>query len=218
MKLKLLLALLVVSGSAFAQKAGIITKFVYPAMVVQAPARPGLQEVSTDVTLGNTPIKWHDILRTGEGGRMRAQLTDGSILSIGSKSQLVVNKHDEKTQQTDLDLTYGKIRSQVVHLARPDSNFDVRTATAVCGVLGTDDIVDADNPTATVVIVISGVVTVRQLESRGSGFGAVDRRTNHNGDREPAADAVPTQANLTQVTGGVNGTSEIKHDGAPIQR
>ncbi len=188
------------------QKAGVITKYVQPAMVVQPPARPGLQEVSTSLTGSNIPVKWHDVLRTDIGGRIRAQLNDGSILSIGSKSQLIVQKHDEKAQQSAFDLSYGKVRTQVVKLARPDSSFEVRTATAVCGVLGTDDIVDAENPTATVVIVISGVVVVRSSDPRvvGSVQLTAGQTTTVTAGQPPTQ---PTAATAVQVSGAVLGTS-----------
>src|SRR6267378_8685110 len=75
----------------FGQKAGTITRFVAPANIVQAAPRPGLQEISAAIA-PNATVKWHDILRTGDGGRIRAQLNDGSILSLGSKTQLIVNK------------------------------------------------------------------------------------------------------------------------------
>lgn len=143
-----------------AQKAGVITRFNNPARIVEPAARPGLGEKSVPAA-NNLAVKWHDALETAEGGRMRAQLNDGSILSIGSKTRLVVEKHDERHQQSQIDLQYGKVRSQVIHLGAPDSRFEVRTATAVCGVLGTDDVVDGENPASTIVIVITGVVAVR---------------------------------------------------------
>ena len=160
----LCLAILASSTAALAQKAGMVTRFVAPASIVEPAGRPGLQPVSTALTANNKEIKWKDILVTGDGGRIRAQLNDGSILSLGQNAKLLVQKHDEKTQQSSFDLSYGSVRSQVVHLARPDSSFEVRTNTAVCGVLGTDSVTDANNVTETMVIVITGVVAVRNSD------------------------------------------------------
>ena len=39
---------------------------------------------------------------------MRAGLTDGSILSVGSNSELRVVQHDAASQQTSLEMNYGK--------------------------------------------------------------------------------------------------------------
>src|SRR5262249_53885150 len=117
------IALLALSSSAFAQKAGVITRFLATANIIQPAPRPGAQQALTPVTL-NAAIKWRDTLQTGDNGRIRAQLDDGSILSIGSKSQLVVQRHDAKRQQSELELSYGTVRSQVVHLAAPNSSFE----------------------------------------------------------------------------------------------
>ena len=40
-------------------------------------------------------------------------LTDGSILSVGSDSELRVVQHDATSQQTSLELDYGKVRNPV---------------------------------------------------------------------------------------------------------
>src|SRR6266436_4704150 len=97
--LVLIAGLFLIAVPASAQKAGKIMKFVAPAFIEQPGARPGLKLVSTP-TIAGADIHWMDVLRTDEGGRIRAQLNDGSILSIGSKSKLTVNKHDEKAQQS----------------------------------------------------------------------------------------------------------------------
>ena len=39
-------------------------------------------------------LQWNDLLQTAQSGRLRAGLTDGSILSLGSNSQLRVLQHD----------------------------------------------------------------------------------------------------------------------------
>ena len=54
---------------------------------------------------------------------MRIALDDGSLLSIGTDSQLRVVQHNAKTQQTQLELGFGRLRSQVVKLTRLGSEF-----------------------------------------------------------------------------------------------
>jgi hypothetical protein len=140
---------------AEAQKAGQITKSVGPSSVEQPPASSDLKPTQVDAAPG-TVIHWHDILLTQEGARIRAQLNDGSILSLGQKTRLVVNKHDEKAQQSSLELQYGMVRASVVHLARPDSVFEVRTQNCVVSLTGTEILVDANSPNETVVWVKTG--------------------------------------------------------------
>src|SRR5437879_9638878 len=48
------------------------------------------------------------------------------------------HKHDPGAQQTQIDLIYGRIRSNAVRLARPDAKFEVHTPVGVAGVVGTD--------------------------------------------------------------------------------
>ena len=123
----------------------------------------GTQVVRTTAARG-MPVYYQDVLETGVGGRLRARLDDGSILALGSQSRVRVVEHNAQTQQSTLQLEYGKVRAQVVRLTRPGSRFEIRTNTAVAGVLGTDEIVDAFSPVATLVICIEGVIEVRNAD------------------------------------------------------
>jgi len=83
-------------------------------------------------------IDWNDLLKTTKSGRVRASLLDGSILSVGSDSQLRVVQHDAASQQTSLEMNYGKLRSQVQKISQPGGKFEVTTPNAVIGAIGTD--------------------------------------------------------------------------------
>jgi len=98
-------------------------------------------------------LEWNDLLQTSDQGRLRAGLTDGSILSLGSNSALRIVQHDAVSQQTSMYLGYGKLRSQVVKITKPDGKFEVRTPNAVIGVIGTDVFVgyDIENGITTVI-------------------------------------------------------------------
>ncbi len=85
----------------------------------------------------NATLDWNDLLQTNAKGRVRAQLTDGSLLSLGSNSQLRVVQHDATAQQTSLELNYGKLRNQVVKITQPGGKYEVKTPNAVIGVIGT---------------------------------------------------------------------------------
>jgi hypothetical protein len=85
----------------------------------------------------NATLDWNDLLQTNAKGRVRAQLTDGSLLSVGSNSQLRVVQHDATAQQTSLELNYGKLRNQVVKITQPGGKYEVKTPNAVIGVIGT---------------------------------------------------------------------------------
>jgi hypothetical protein len=109
-------------------------------------------------------LQWNDLLQTNTKGRLRANLTDGSILSLGSNSQLRVVQHDAKSQQTEVDLDYGKLRNQVVKITQPGGKYQVKTPNAVIGVIGTDFYVAYAN-NQTIVICYDGVISVTLLAS-----------------------------------------------------
>ncbi len=106
-------------------------------------------------------LQWNDSLRTLQTGRLRAQLLDGSLLSMGSNSQMRVLQHDAASQQTELELSFGRLRNRVVKLTKPGAKYEVKTPHAVIGVIGTDFYVFVDE-LRTVVMVYSGKVVVKQ--------------------------------------------------------
>jgi hypothetical protein len=103
-------------------------------------------------------VYWNDHLKTDTRGRLRVALRDGSSLSLGSDSELVVVQHDPTSQQTSLQLLLGRIREKVVKLTS-------------LGVIGTDFYVEV-TPNATKVIVYSGVVRVTPLNVAAAAGGA----------------------------------------------
>ncbi len=159
--LALLLCFLLSSLSVFAeagaaaQSAGQITSLIPAASRNNAPVKY------------KDDIRTNDVIQTEKAGRARIGLTDGSILSIGSNSQLKITQHDAETQQTQIELDYGKLRNRVVAITKPDGRYEVHTPNAVASVVGTDFLVGFNPATgATTVVVYSGTVVV-------NGVGAV---------------------------------------------
>ena len=113
-------------------------------------------------TKAKDELDWNDLLKTTASGRLRAGLDDGSILSVGSNSELRVLQHDAASQQTSLEMDAGRLRSKVVKITQPNGKFEVHTPNAVIGVIGTDFYVEYGN-NKTTVICYTGVVTVTPL-------------------------------------------------------
>ena len=122
-----------------------------PALSAQTAGKVGRLMPAGFVTHENTtaeakvadPVAWNDFLRTNEQGRMRVDLEDGSLLTVGAKSELRVVKHDAASQQSSIDLLYGKVRATVKPVTKPGGSFQLRTPTAVIGVIGSGVLVDA---------------------------------------------------------------------------
>src|ERR1700726_2709081 len=148
----ILLCSLPVSGSpqTGAQHAGQIHAMIPAATRNSQPAK-----VKDD-------LQWNDLLRTTHSGRLRAGLKDGSILSLGADSELRIVQHDSASQQTSLEMDFGKIRSQVVKITKPAGKFEVKTPNAVIGVIGTDFYAAFESNTTTV-ICYKGKVSVTPL-------------------------------------------------------
>src|SRR5438445_3763436 len=141
---------------AAGQRAGEVSRMI-PAVNI---ARSG----KTIPAAAKTIVNWQDLVNTQVNARARIALDDGSVLNVGSDSSINVVKHDAGAQQTELELTYGKLRTQAQKIAKPDGKFEVRTPAGVAGVVGTDFFVAFDNTTGTMnVITFEGLVKVCNL-------------------------------------------------------
>ncbi len=131
----LTLGLFVVLASA-ADVAGVgkVTRLIPRADVTRAAKTLRLQQ--------NDHVAENDRVRTASGGRTRLELDDGSLISLGSASELVVHRSTGATRDSALDLRYGRVRAWVASRSGADL-FQIRTATAVAGVLGTTLFVEA---------------------------------------------------------------------------
>lgn len=158
---KLVLALgllsLVVASTAEAQKAGAVDA-VRPQASIQRstaefPAAKGSE------------VSWNDLLRTGEQGRVRVLLLDQSLISLGPKSEVRVLRQAPASDQSKLELAYGKIRMRLAKQPA-DTRFELRTPTAVAGVIGTDFGADASVPGTTHFICLEGEVRISSSDPK----------------------------------------------------
>ncbi|MGH9649945.1 MAG: FecR domain-containing protein, partial [Terriglobales bacterium] len=108
------------------------------------------------------PLVWEDTVRTLKTGRVRIALLDGSFLNVGARSVMKITKHDAQTQQTQIELQLGRLRGEVVKITKPGGGVQIRTQTAVIGVVGTILNVHALR-NLTRVYCLDGSVTVRNI-------------------------------------------------------
>jgi hypothetical protein len=171
------------------QRAGEVSR-VIPAVNI---ARAG----KTLNASAKTVVDWQDQINTLANARARVALDDGSVLNVGSDSSMRVVKHDAAAQQTELELTYGKLRTQATKITNPNGKFEVRTPAGVAGVVGTDFYVGFDNNVMNV-IVFDGFVKVCNLAGACVVVKAgqmTNLRTNDN-----SAPPAPVQATLSMLT------------------
>lgn len=145
-----------VPQGATGQQAGKVSNAI-PAETVQRKAKGGEIELKVADT-----INWEDVVRTLKTGRVRIQLLDGSLLNIGARSVMRITRHDPQTQQTEVEFTLGRLRGEVVKLTKPGASFQIRTQTAVIGVVGTIFFIHA-LPNLTRVHCIDGLLNVRNI-------------------------------------------------------
>jgi ferric-dicitrate binding protein FerR (iron transport regulator) len=151
-----------------------------------------------------TVVDWQDTLNTQANARARVALDDGSVLNVGSDSSVKVSKHDAGTQQTDLEVGFGKMRSQAQKISKPGGKFEVHTSAGVAGVVGTDFYVSYENNIMTV-IVFEGVVKTCNLAGLCVEVKAGQMTTVRSGDS--SGPAAPTQAASSTLTEAVTATN-----------
>jgi FecR protein len=178
-----------------AQSAGKITAVVPVVNVVRGP-----QQVAAS---SSQQVFWGDVINTGHLARARIALNDGSILNVGSDSNLAIAKHDATQQQTDLDLNYGRVRAKAAKLVKPDSHFQIRTSVGVAGVVGTEMIVIFDANGMMQVICIEGACKVCDL----AGHCVLMKGGEQSSVRSNEQPSQPSPATPMNVTEAVNTTA-----------
>ena len=116
---------------------GRTTKVIRSADLLRGSATTKLKE--------NDAVEENDRIRTQSSGRVRVVLNDGSILNVGQSSLLTVRATTATSRAGSLEMAYGRLRAIVTPSKTTPAPpaFEVRTATALCGVLGTTLFVDA---------------------------------------------------------------------------
>ena len=114
-----LLCFLLATSPAFSAPDGSGTRAGEISAMIPAATRNSMPAKAKD------ELDWNDLLKTAHSGRVRAGLTDGSILSLGSDTELRIVKHDAASQQTSLEMNFGKTKwlcSRKVRASSPEES------------------------------------------------------------------------------------------------
>lgn len=178
-----------------AQRAGEISRAIPEVAIAR-----GAQNLPAVV---KTLVDWGDVVKTGDGGRARVALDDGSVLNVGSSSSLTVTQHNAGAQQTQIELQYGRVRSQVIKQSKPNAKFEIHTPVGVAGVVGTDFYLGYMNGLFQIVV-YEGHVKFCNLDGVCVDVLAGQMATIRDGHQAPEQPAQATPSELTEAT---NGTS-----------
>ena len=182
-------------SSSGSQRAGEISRLI-PAVNI---ARGNKSIAAATKTI----VDWLDVVNTQTSARARVALDDGSVLNIGSDSSVNILKHDAGAQQTDLELSLGKVRSQAQKITQPNGKFEVHTPAGVAGVVGTDFYTSYENNMMTV-IVFEGFVRACNLAGVCVVVKAGQTTTIRNND--PSSPSV-NQASLSVLSDAIAATT-----------
>jgi ferric-dicitrate binding protein FerR (iron transport regulator) len=212
----LLCAAISMPSDAFAQaaqtgqRAGEVSRMIPQVKIVH-----GTQQVTG---APNSPVDWGDLVNTQRNGRARIALDDGSVLNVGSDSSLKITQYNPGAQQSQMDLTYGRLRSKVAKITQPDGKFEVHTPVGVAGVVGTDFFLSFENGMMQL-IVYEG--TVRFCNLAGVCVvvtgGMISTIRGNNQAPDPPSQATPTElADGGSSTEVVGTTAGVVASAAPL--
>ena len=185
------------------QRAGEVSRVIPTVNIAR-----GAKNIKADA---KTVVDWQDTVNTQANARARVALDDGSVLNVGSDSSVKIAKHDAGAQQTDLEVGFGKMRSQAQKISKPGGKFEVHTSAGVAGVVGTDFYVSYENNVMTVVV-FEGLVKMCNLTGICVEVKPGQTTTVRNGDS--SGPAAPTQAALSTLTEAVTATNLEGNPGA----
>jgi ferric-dicitrate binding protein FerR (iron transport regulator) len=196
-------------AGAAGQRAGSVTAEI--PRVVRHPSQTPKNEVPLEL---NAEVDWQDIVQTIQSGRVRITMLDGTVLNIGANSHMQIVEHNPQAQQTTVELTLGKMRAEVKKLTQPNAHFEVKTQTAVIGVVGTIFIVQALH-NATRVWSIEGQVTVQNINPAVQGKVTLQpgESTSVAAGLAPAA---PVEAPAAQMGTEISQTNVASVPGAEV--
>ena len=125
--------------------------FLYPPILTWAAAAGQVESVSGQVwdirgkqtfqlTSGSV-VKPEDIIWTGKKGQARLVMSDDSVVFLGARSRIRIDRYDMDQQGLVAGafyLLWGKARFLVTKLNSTSDSFSVSTQTAIIGVRGTE--------------------------------------------------------------------------------
>ncbi|MDP8248121.1 MAG: FecR family protein [Candidatus Tritonobacter lacicola] len=136
----IVLALVISSFSVAAQEVGYVANMRGAVEVMRQDAKAWKPLAIKGLVYLN------DSVRTKPQSKVNLVFKDGSELNLGHNSEVKITEFHynpaEKLQQSSFQAARGIMRAKVGKLKSPKSRFEIKTATAICGVMGTEYVVE----------------------------------------------------------------------------
>jgi len=153
-----------------------------------------------------------DVIRTKHRSRTQLKLIDGSMLNMGPDYMMEINKYvfdaNKKVRSGVIEVLRGKVRATVAKIGSggKNSRFEIHTPTAIAAARGTQFIVNVDSSLMSEIVVLKGIVAVRNVDPlvKGEVLVTAGQYTQVAHGQPPAA---PANMPLEQVQLLVNETS-----------
>lgn len=115
-----------------------------------------------------------DRVKTGAKSRAHLDFFSGSAARLDENTEVLVreaaiDEADGANQKVDLELITGRLWSRILKFLDQDSSYSVETSDVVATVRGTAFVIDATDPTTSVVRVVENSVQVALLNASGNG-------------------------------------------------
>lgn len=168
MKSTVLISVILITQTLFAAEYGVFM-VVKGIVKVESAGKLVDAKVSSKVQVG-------DIIITENDSRAKIVMSDRNILNISPNTKLKIEKYTNTAadKNVNLNLLEGKVRSKVEQkYDNKNSKFEVRTATAVAGVRGTEFVTSYNSSTKTTeVITMKGQVSFQAINVVGTAAAA----------------------------------------------
>jgi len=117
----------------------------------------------------NDSVYLMDRINTGGQSRVKMQMKDETVVTLGQDAEMVINefvyKPETSTRKATLKLVKGTVRSFISRMfSGIGSTFEVRTPTAAAGARGTHNLVNVISDRRTLVVGISDITTVGNID------------------------------------------------------
>ncbi len=135
-------------------------------MVVKGKVKVQNAKASIEAKVG-TKVQQGDTIITEKDSRAKIVMSDRNIINVSPSTTFKIEKYSNSKadKNVEMNLIEGKIRNNVVEkYDNKNSKFEVRTATAVAGVRGTQFVTSFDTQTkVTEVITLKGQVLFQSI-------------------------------------------------------